>query len=80
MNTDNLRAEFARNRKNQKEIAKLLGISEKTLISRMRNGDFRLTEVEEDGMGDRAFIKYIPNQLQKGAPNGKSTGRICRVS
>ena len=46
MNTDNLRAEFARNRKNQKEIAKLLGISEKTLISRMRNGDFRLTEVE----------------------------------
>lgn len=46
LNPDNLRAEFARNRKTQRDVAKLLGISEKTLISRMRAGDFRLTEVD----------------------------------
>lgn len=46
MNANNLRAEFTRNRKTQREVAKLLGISEKTLISRMRDGDFRLTEVD----------------------------------
>ena len=46
LNVNNLRAEFARNRKTQKDVAKLLGISEKTLISRMRDGDFRLTEVD----------------------------------
>ena len=41
-----LRAEIVRNGKNQKEIAKILGISEKTLISRMKKGVFGTDEVE----------------------------------
>lgn len=41
-----LRAEIVRNGKNQKEIAKILGISEKTFISRMKRGVFGTDEVE----------------------------------
>ena len=41
-----LKAELARRGKSQKEMARLLGMSEKTFISRMRSGDFWLHEIE----------------------------------
>lgn len=42
-----LRAEIVRNGFTQKDIAKNLGISEKTLISRMKKGVFGTDEVEK---------------------------------
>ena len=50
-----LRAEFARNGMTQKDIAKMLGISEKTFISRMKKGVFGTDEVEI--MVDKLNIK-----------------------
>lgn len=41
-----LRAEIVRNGLTQKQVAKLVGISEKTFISRMRKGVFGTDEVE----------------------------------
>lgn len=41
-----LRGEIARNGLTQKDVAKMLGISEKTLISRMKSGIFGTDEVE----------------------------------
>lgn len=40
-----LRAEIVRNGLTQKEVAKFLGISEKTFITRMKNGVFGTDEV-----------------------------------
>lgn len=42
-----LRAEIVRNGFTQKDIAKNLGISEKTLIARMKRGVFGTDEVEK---------------------------------
>ena len=50
-----LRAEFVRNGMTQKDIAKMLGISEKTFIFRMKTGVFRTDEVEI--MVDKLNIK-----------------------
>lgn len=50
-----LRAEFVRNGMTQKDIAKMLGISEKTFISRMKKGVFGTDEVEI--MVDKLNIK-----------------------
>ena len=41
-----LKAEIVRNGKTQKEVAELIGISEKTFISRMKNGYFGTDEAE----------------------------------
>ena len=41
-----LRAEMARNGVTQKELAKAIGISEKTFISRMRRGAFGTDEAQ----------------------------------
>ena len=41
-----LKAEFVRNGLTQKDIAKLLNISEKTLIARFNKGDFRVDEAQ----------------------------------
>ena len=46
INRNALRAEFARNGKTQKEVAKLIGVSEKTFVTRMKEGWFRTDEVE----------------------------------
>lgn len=42
-----LRAEIVRNGTTQKEIAKILGMSEKTFISRMKTGVFGTDEAEK---------------------------------
>lgn len=42
-----LKAEIVRNGLTQKEVAKALGISEKTFISRMRRGVFGTDEAEK---------------------------------
>ena len=44
LNANELRAEMARNGYTQKELAKLIGISEKTFISRMKRGVFGTDE------------------------------------
>lgn len=41
-----LKAEIVRNGLTQKDVAKLIGISEKTFISRMRKGVFGTDEAE----------------------------------
>ena len=41
-----LKAEMVRNGMTQKDVAKAIGISEKTFISRMKNGDFRFDEAQ----------------------------------
>lgn len=41
-----LKAEIVRNGLTQKEVAKMIGISEKTFISRMRKGAFGTDEAE----------------------------------
>ena len=41
-----LRAEIVRNGLTQKELAKILGMSEKTFITRMKKGVFGTDEVE----------------------------------
>ena len=41
-----LRAEMARNNVTQKELAKAIGISEKTFISRMKRGVFGTDEAQ----------------------------------
>lgn len=41
-----LKAEIVRNGLTQKEVAKLIGISEKTFISRMSKGSFGTDEAE----------------------------------
>ena len=46
LNKNALRAEIVRNGLTQKEVAKLLGISEKTFISRMKTGIFGTDEVK----------------------------------
>ena len=42
-----LRAEIVRNGLTQKEVAKKLGISEKTFIYKMKNSSFGIVEVEK---------------------------------
>lgn len=46
VNKNALKAEFVRNGYTQKEIAKILGISEKTLIARFKNGGFTTREAQ----------------------------------
>ena len=41
-----LRAEMARNQTTQKELAKIVGISEKTFISKMKKGVFGTDEAQ----------------------------------
>lgn len=45
LNRNELRAEIVRNGLTQKEVAKMIGISEKTFISRMNKGVFGTDEV-----------------------------------
>lgn len=42
-----LRAEIVRNGKTQKEVAAIIGISEKTFITRMKRGVFGTDEAEK---------------------------------
>ena len=46
LNKNELRAEIVRNGLTQKEVAKMIGVSEKTFISRMNKGVFGIDEVE----------------------------------
>lgn len=46
LNRNALKAEIVKNGLTQKEVAKMIGISEKTFISRMRNGSFGTDEAE----------------------------------
>ena len=46
LNKNALRAEIVRNGYTQKEVAEMLGISEKTFISRMKRGVFGTDEAE----------------------------------
>ena len=46
LNRNALRGEIARNGLTQKDVAKLLNISEKTFISRMKSGVFYTNEVQ----------------------------------
>jgi DNA-binding XRE family transcriptional regulator len=46
LNTRELKAEMARNGYTQKELAKKIGISEKTFISRINRGAFGTDEAE----------------------------------
>ena len=41
-----LKAEMVRNGMTQKDIAKAIGISEKTFITRMKTGNFRFDEAQ----------------------------------
>ena len=46
LNKNALRAEIVRNGITQKEVAKMIGVSEKTFISRMSKGVFGTDEAE----------------------------------
>lgn len=46
LNRNALRAEMVRNGKTQKDIAKAIGISEKTFIDRMKKGNFGCDEAQ----------------------------------
>lgn len=46
LNKNALKAEIVRNGLTQKDVAKLIGISEKTFISRMQKGSFGTDEAE----------------------------------
>lgn len=46
LNRNKLRAEIVKNGYTQADVAKRLDISEKTFISRMKNGVFKTDEVE----------------------------------
>ena len=46
LNKNALKAEFVKNGYTQKDIAKILGISEKTLISRLNRGVFGTDEAQ----------------------------------
>lgn len=46
INRNKLRAEIVKNGYTQADVAKKLDISEKTFISRMKNGVFKTNEVE----------------------------------
>ena len=44
LNVKELRAEMVRNGYTQKDLAKMIGVSEKTFISRMKRGVFKTDE------------------------------------
>lgn len=46
LNKNALKAEFVKNGLTQKDVAEMLGISEKTFISRMKKGAFGTDEAE----------------------------------
>ncbi len=46
LNKNKLKAEIVKNGMTQKQVAKLLGMSEKTFISRMKRGVFGTDEAE----------------------------------
>jgi predicted transcriptional regulator len=46
LDKDSLKAEIVRNGLTQKDVAKMIGISEKTFISRMKKGYFGTNEAE----------------------------------
>lgn len=46
VNKNKLRAEIVRNGYTQADVAKKLGMSEKTFISRLKRGTFKTNEVE----------------------------------
>jgi DNA-binding XRE family transcriptional regulator len=46
LNRNALKAEMVRNGLTQKDVAKAIGISEKTFISRMKKGNFRFDEAQ----------------------------------
>jgi DNA-binding XRE family transcriptional regulator len=46
LDRNSLKAEIVRNGLTQKDVAKAIGISEKTFISRMRKGSFKTNEAE----------------------------------
>ncbi len=52
LNRNALRAEIVRNGLTQRDVAKIIGVSEKTFISRMKKGVFGTDEVE-------AMIKHL---------------------
>lgn len=55
LNRNALKAEMVRKGLKQKDVAKAIGISEKTFISRMKNGNFRFDEAQ--AMIDLLHIK-----------------------
>ena len=46
LNKNALKAEIVRNGLTQKEVAEMIGVSEKTFISRMQRGEFGTDEAE----------------------------------
>ena len=46
LNRNALKAEMVRNGMTQKDVAKAIGISEKTFINRMKKGNFRFDEAQ----------------------------------